>query len=152
MKRITKESVWHLTQKDFLARKKARPFPGKAPTRIYLQARRGNHKLEYLGKPSPHVAQQFHKFDRKRSKKNQYWCYTYMEFDKGGLIAHYVTDNFQPLHKVHASLWHHYHPDVLAQPEPTWLVYRTVTKDHVYRLANLLALEEKRIKNAIPGA
>src|SRR5882762_3785150 len=87
MKRFTTQLVsrWIKKPEDIIHARKVRPFPGKAPTRIFLSALAGKRSFMYLGKPSRTVYSEWLKFC-KVPIKNIDAVTVYGEFDKAGLI------------------------------------------------------------------
>lgn len=106
---------------------KARPFPGKYPTRIAWSVKDFHGKtVSYVGKPARRALQQF----RTRLKTGVGgWA---IEFDRNGLIA---KEGGRPGTLTNANLRFHYHPveeernKFFVQPG-LWITYPEVRYTH----------------------
>jgi len=115
----------------------AKPFPGKAPTRIVLSAVVGNRRFYYIGKPSRTLFNAYIKFC-KVPIKNFESVFIYMEFDKGGAVHLDLCypGGWNPgTRKTNLKLWQYYHSEVMAENYPNWLKWPYVVKEHVYKIA-----------------
>lgn len=136
MKRYTSKVVskW-IAAENFIGKvRKAKPFPGKAPTRIMLSASSGNRSFMYLGKPSREAKRAFDNFVDRPCLPESFMMY--VEFDRGGIISFTrMQDGRLPHRTTNNILWAHYHQEVMAENLPTWLRFPYVVKDKTYRLA-----------------
>jgi hypothetical protein len=99
-----------------------KPFPGKAPTRIMLNAIINKKSFSYFGKPSRPILLAFHKFINIPFRMPVRAYNIYAEFDKSGLIV--LAKNqvgLLPELKYNEKLWVHYHPEVMVENKPSWL-------------------------------
>src|SRR5882762_10184599 len=124
MKRFTTQHVsrWIKKPEDITHARKVRPFPGKAPTRIFLNALAGKRSFMYLGKPSRTMYNKWLKFC-KVPIKNIKSVTVYGEFDKGGFIhldINYVAGYNPGVRKTNVKLWQFYHPEVMPENFPNW--------------------------------
>src|SRR6266550_4013597 len=152
MRRVTKESLMKLKDKDFMHRHKAFPVPGLAPTRMYIKCRADEKRFEYLGKPSKYM---YNGFKKIINDPAIHFTYEIIEFDRGGIISHMVNSNIiSNIAKVNKVVWYSHHPDMLPNSTPTWIGYATKVHEHAYWTgpgwkAPKVPKEPKEIKRAV---
>jgi hypothetical protein len=138
MKHFTSQLVskWIKKPESITHARGAKPFPGKAPTRIYLGAVAGKRSFRYLGKPSQTIYKEWLKFC-KVPVKNVEAVSIYGEFDRGGLVHLDINSvgGWNPgVRKTNIKLWQLYHPEVVAEADPTWLKWPYKATKGVYRI------------------
>jgi len=139
MKRFTTQIVskWIKKPESITHARGIKPFPGKAPTRIFLSAIAGKRSFMYLGKPSRTMYNEWLKFC-KVPVKNVEAITIYGEFDRGGLLhldMNYAGGWSPGVRKTNVKLWQFYHPEVMAENFPYWLKWPYVVSKGIYRIA-----------------
>ncbi len=139
MKRFTSQLISRWVKKPELIphARKAKPFPGKAPTRIMLNSVIGSRRFYYTGKPSRTLLSAWMKFC-KVPIKNKTSCCMYAEFDRSGILHLdiYDTSGWNPgIRKTNIKLWQYYHPEVMPESFPNWLKWPYKVKEHIYKIA-----------------
>lgn len=107
-----------------------KPFPGKAPTRLFIAGTNGNKKFLYHGKPFSTLYQQFQDFSA-NPERMELKCVV-VEYDRAGVvflgrISQAVRENTVTLID---PLWAHYHPQIAHQPILHWLHWPFVVNEH----------------------
>jgi len=138
MKRFTTQLIakWIAKPESITHARGVKPFPGKAPTRIYLGAVAGKRNFKYFGKPSRTIYKAWVKFCQV-PVKNMAAVTVYGEFDKGGLIhldMNYVGGWNPGIKKTNLKLWQYYHPEVIAKSFPNWLRWPYIVSKGIYRI------------------
>src|SRR5258708_7899838 len=136
MKRYTTKTVsrWLAAQNFIRKERQPSPFPGKAPTRIMINAIAGKRRFSYLGKPSRQMHDGLLKFCRKPVVNQDFTIY-YVEFDKKGIINFGKNSvEWGPTIKTNLALWTHYHLEVKPDVLPTWLNYKHKVVDGKYKI------------------
>ena len=112
-----------------------KPFPGKAPTRIMLNAIDGKRHFEYIGKPSREIKHAYDTFTMKPVSSMDSSA-VYAEFDRKGLITLSLMQLGRlPSRQTNNELWAHYHPEIVVEHLPNWLRYKFKVVGSKYKLA-----------------
>jgi hypothetical protein len=124
LKRFTSRVVSKWITAANLIRKvrQPKPFPGKAPTRIMLNAITSKRSFAYIGKPSHTAYVEFTKFINKPVVDDNNYI-VYVEFDRGGIITYSKSGMYPAKRQTNETLWQYYHPDLFAENWPNWLRY-----------------------------
>lgn len=100
MKKYTIEWLEPVRLKPLTRATKAKPFPGKYPTRVAWQALYKGKRVSYVGKPSRRALRRFHNYTKTALSV---WA---LEFDRNGVIAKFSEAGVL----VNAPLRSYYHP------------------------------------------
>ncbi len=107
-----------------------KPFPGKAPTRLFILGTNGNKEFFYRGKPFSALYQQFQDFSA-NPECMQLKCIV-IEYDRAGIIlsgrVNQITGECHM--NLVESLWSYYHPEIAHQPLLHWLHWPFVVNGH----------------------
>ena len=136
MKRYTPKLIsrWILAKNLIPADKLAKPFPGKAPTRIMINAIAGKRIFRYIGKPSLSVLREFYNFSKIPIVNRDYYL-VYVEFDKSTIITMTKSRaNCIPESKRNVKLWEHYHPEIAVEELPNWLNWPYKVVNGTYKI------------------